>query len=52
MRGVLQFALITLAALSWLAGPEPGALLLSGTALTGVGVLARRRRSTRKEGSN
>lgn len=49
MRGVLVVALISLAALSWFLGPGPGSLLLSGTALTGLGVLGRRMRSTRKE---
>ncbi len=49
MRGFLVFVLISLAALSWFVGPEPGSLLLSGTALTGVGVLARRMRSSRKD---
>ena len=49
MRGFLVFVLISLAALGWFAGSEPGSLLLSGTVLTLVGVLARRMRSTRKE---
>ena len=49
MRGLLVVALISLAALVWFVGPEPGSLLLSGTALTGIGMLARRIRSSRKE---
>jgi hypothetical protein len=49
MRSVLVFALVGVAALSWFTGPEPGALLLAGTALTGLGMLARRARLARKE---
>jgi len=49
MRGFLVVALIGVAALGWLVVPEPGALLLAGTALTGIGMLARRTRPTRKE---
>lgn len=49
MRGFLVFVLISVVAVGWSIGSEPGALLLSGTALTVVGVLARRMRSIRKE---
>ena len=49
MRGLQVFALISLAALVWFVGPEPVLLLLSGTVLTGIGVLARRTRAARKE---
>jgi hypothetical protein len=49
MRGFLVFVLIGLAALGWFLGPGPGSLLLSGMALTGGGVLARRMRLPRKE---
>ena len=50
MKPVLVFVLITLAVLGWFVGPEPASLLLFGTALTGIGVLARRVRSSRKDG--
>ena len=46
----LVFVLISLAVLGWFVGPEPASLLLFGTALTGIGVLARRVRSSRKDG--
>jgi len=49
MRAFLVVALVSVVGLSWLAGPEPGALLVAGTALTGIGVLARRARMARKE---
>jgi hypothetical protein len=49
MRGFLVLVLMSLVALGWFAGSDPGSLLLSGTALTLVGVVARRMRSARKE---
>lgn len=49
MRGFLVLVLMSLVALGWFVGSDPGSLLLSGTALTLVGVVARRMRSARKE---
>lgn len=49
MRALLVAALIAVVGLAWLIGPEPSSLLLSGTALTGIGMLARRTRPAEKE---
>jgi hypothetical protein len=49
MKWILAFVLIGLGALGWFAGPKPAFLLLLGTALTGIGLLARRTRPTRTE---
>ncbi len=52
MKWFLVSVLISLGVLGWFVGPQPASLLLFGTALTGIGVLARRMRSTRKEGAS
>jgi hypothetical protein len=52
MKWLLVFVVITLGVLGWFVGPQPASLLLFGTALTGIGVLARRMRPTRKEGAS
>lgn len=49
MKGPLLLLLTSLALLSWFVLSESGSLLLSGIALTGAGLLARRVRSARKE---
>ena len=49
MRALPVVALIVVVGLAWLVGPEPGSLLLSGTALTGIGMLVRRTRQAQKE---
>ena len=49
MRALLAVALIGVVGLGWLVVPEPGLLLLSGTVLTGIGMLARRARPDEKE---
>jgi hypothetical protein len=49
MRALLVVALLVAVGLAWLVGPEPGLLLVSGTALTGIGMLARRARPDQKE---
>lgn len=51
MKRFLLFVLLSLAVLGWLVGSEPASLMLFGTSLTGIGVLARRTRTTRKEGA-
>ena len=49
MKVLLAFAMVSLGVLGWFAGSEPVALLLLGTGLTGIGLLLRRPRPTRKE---
>jgi hypothetical protein len=49
MKAFVAFALMSVIVLGWIAGPEPSALLLTGSALIGIGILARRTRQTRKE---
>ena len=49
MRALPVVALIAVVGLAWLVGPDPGSLLLSGTALTGIGMFVRRTRPAEKE---
>jgi hypothetical protein len=50
MKWLLVAVVISLGVLGWFVGPQPASLLLFGTALTGIGVLARRMRPTGKAG--
>jgi hypothetical protein len=49
MRALLVVALVGIAGLGCFVGPEPSLLLLAGTALTGIGMIARRARPAQKE---
>jgi hypothetical protein len=51
MKGFLFVLLVSLGVSAWFMRPEPASLLFAGAALTGIGMLARRRRPTQKNGT-